>query len=107
MRLIDADKMIEHLDLCLKDGDSFTPIVDATLTAIRCYVEDAPTIDAAPVRHGEWKKKEVFPSFCVEEMQSAQCGVCGLIHTTPYLYFFTDDKYCPNCGAKMDGGEEE
>ena len=45
-RLIDADKMIEHLDLCLAEGDSFSPIVDATLAAIKCYVEDAPTVDA-------------------------------------------------------------
>ena len=49
VRLIDGDKMIEHLDLCLAESDSSTPIVAATLTAIKCYVENAPTVDAVEV----------------------------------------------------------
>ena len=48
-RLIDADKMIEHLDLCLAESDSSTLIVDATLAAIKHYVENAPTVDAVEV----------------------------------------------------------
>ena len=48
-RLINADKMIEHLDLCLAESDSSTLIVDATLAAIKYYVENAPTVDAVDV----------------------------------------------------------
>ena len=49
MRLIDGDKMVEHLDLCLAESDSSTLIVDATLAAIKYYVENAPTVDAVEV----------------------------------------------------------
>lgn len=38
----------------------------------------------------------------VEEWQEAQCSVCGLWHTTPYLYYYEHYKYCPNCGARME-----
>lgn len=45
MRIIDADEVIKYLDQCLKESDNSTPIVYATLTAIKCYIEDAPTVD--------------------------------------------------------------
>lgn len=58
-----------------------------------------------PVVHGEWIEKEVF-MMKGAEMQSARCSVCKLYHTTPYMYYFKNYKYCPNCGAKMDGKEQ-
>ena len=45
-RLIDADPVLRHLDRRLAESDGFSPIVDATLTAVRCYIEDAPEEDA-------------------------------------------------------------
>lgn len=112
MNLIDKDVVLKHLDMCLAETDNDTPIVDATLRAIKCYIEDAPTVDAEPVRHGRWIEMERGHYF--------KCSLCrnpipykfgwrlynGVILNKRYY------NYCPNCGAKMDGerkdnGEED
>lgn len=67
------------------------------------------TSDFAPVRHGRWTEQHVdYASDCaIDEVQTAKCSVCGFYHTTPYLYSFTDYKFCPNCGADMRGDEQD
>ena len=73
-------------------------------------VKTIQPVDAVPVKHAVWKERhhaysdEEAP---IEEWQTAKCGKCGKYHTTPYLYYFTDYAYCPNCGAKMDGDKNE
>ena len=52
--------------------------------AIR-VVEDCEAVDAEPVRHARWE-------------HGMQCHFCKQIDTTK-------PNYCPNCGAKMDGGD--
>ncbi len=62
-------------------------------------IEDAPTVNAAPVRHGEWT---VIDDDWNEET-IYQCSVCKeefvTIDETPAKNYWN---YCPNCGAKMD-----
>ena len=62
-------------------------------------LDNAPTIDAEPVVHGTWeKRKDVVGFVC--------CSVC---HDCNIYDEWPDGKkwrYCPNCGAKMDGGKE-
>ena len=64
-----------------------------------CLVEDAPTIDAVPVVHGEWIDMklgdELMPTIC-------KCSVCGATWAGVGGYI-----YCPNCGARMDGERRE
>lgn len=68
-------------------------------------LDELPTAE----RRGKWIERhhaysdEEMP---IEEWQSARCSVCGKYHTTPYLYYFNEYKYCPNCGARMDEVEE-
>jgi hypothetical protein len=65
-----------------------------------------PTIE--PRKKGQWIEREVSDSTGIEEWQSAKCSVCGLYHTTPYMYYFQEYEYCPHCGARMTkGGEDE
>ena len=62
-----------------------------------------PTIDAVPVVHGRWEETgKVF----VHSMYDlfTKCSRCSFGHVRneyqePY-------RYCPNCGAKMDGGAD-
>ena len=86
MRLIDAD------ELCA-DRVSNDPVV----IAAKC----APTIDAEPVRHGEW----ILNPCNLYNDATWVCSVCGnewvLIDGNPHG---NQMNYCPNCGAKMDGG---
>ena len=58
-----------------------------------------PAADVAPVRHGRWEKK----------MGLYSCSECR--KTCPYdvqadVIEYWACNYCPNCGARMDGGAE-
>ena len=87
--LADAIKQAEENTGCV--------IVDiAGWGSIESYAEeamsDAPTADVEPVRHGRW----VVDSGIL----SLRCSECNT-----FSYGETW-KYCPNCGARMDGEEE-
>lgn len=56
---------------------------------------DAPAADVAPVVHGQWIDNGIPESIL------CGCSVCGF--TCGASSFF----YCPNCGARMDGGANE
>lgn len=47
--LISKGLLIEHLDACLAESDGHTPLTDAVLMAVRCAVEQMPTVDAVEV----------------------------------------------------------
>ncbi len=53
-----------------------------------------PAADVAPVVHGRWGDNGI------PESMLSGCSVCGF---TCGAYSF---RYCPNCGAKMDGGAD-
>lgn len=53
-----------------------------------------PTADVVEVRHGNFIKRTPY-----SEAECDQCGKC------PKLIFGILPSYCPNCGAKMDGGK--
>lgn len=52
--------------------------------------------EVAEVRHGEW---ENYPSHSYR-----RCSICKMEWEKPR--FNTRSNYCPNCGAKMDGGAD-
>ena len=49
--------------------------------------------DVAPVRHGQWGVDGVY----------VVCSVCNRITLSPIVKMLPTFKFCPNCGAKMDG----
>jgi hypothetical protein len=51
-----------------------------------------PAADVVEVRHGEWKETPTGWIYC---------SVCGSEPPEESNY---KSNYCPNCGAKMDGG---
>ena len=68
----------------------------------RMAVAYAPTVDAEPVRHGKWDDTSVaFYRKCTA------CGCCVEWDKKPFLFGDGEYNYCPNCGAKMDGGEDD
>lgn len=60
-------------------------------------VESAPTVDAVEVVHGRWIEQEKYTFGTMYD-----CSICG----TRILDNGHSWNYCPNCGAKMDGGED-
>lgn len=92
MRLIDADAL--GVGRCSRD------VLPADYCAgwnglIR-LLEKAPTVDAVPVVHGRWNNMDGYKTRKV-------CSECGW-DVPEYGKFYS---YCPNCGAKMDGGASE
>ena len=63
-------------------------------------IDDLPTADVQPVRHGRWNEES--PD-CLDGDSVYVCSVCGetwtLIEGTP---LDNNMHYCPNCGAKME-----
>ena len=75
---------------------SFAESYDAF--AVDCILKSIPAADVSPVRHGRWER--VIPSKSSAKWSTkVSCSSC---HSAGY----THHKYCPNCGAKMDGGAD-
>ena len=85
MRLIDGDALMEQMKCRKYVGRPSDPV---------CLVEDAPTIDAVPAVHGNWK---IVYGNERERLHVFECTVCKM-HTGNGEGF----NYCPFCGAKMD-----
>lgn len=59
-------------------------------------IEKAKTIDDVPVVHGRWVHNSDFPDKFI-------CYGCGAMFDM-WKHEQRLFNYCPNCGAKMDGG---
>ena len=58
-----------------------------------------PSSDVAPIRHGRWIG---IPLCGSDDCECSECGNWCNIHVN--LCGEAIQKYCPYCGAKMDGG---
>ena len=77
-------------------GEGFDRGLDRAQRAIL----DAPAADVAPVRHGRWVQvicHEEFEDGFVDRVREC-CSVCHAPNGR------RTTNYCPDCGAKMDGG---
>ena len=64
-------------------------------------VASAPAADVTPVRHGRWIHSRYED--CSEQFELVKCSQCN--HEAYAMAFYVrGGNYCPNCGAKMDGG---
>lgn len=62
-------------------------------------IRNAPAADVAEVVHGRWIKDD----FLSDDVNNAEkCSQCGEL----IGWFGNLPNYCPNCGARMDGGAE-
>ena len=73
---------------------------------IREVLKQTPTVDAVEVVHGHW----VSLTECANA--GVYCSVCNKkVYKEDYAWCNRKNKlrsnYCPNCGAKMDGGNED
>ena len=67
------------------------------LDGVIAVLDSIPAADVAEVRHGRWE----FPIFADSDNEldpRVKCSECGEIEMA-----FARWKYCPNCGAKMEG----
>lgn len=85
-RYIDAEKLINRMK-----QDPLFPLVDRY--GVLGVIEAEPTADVVEVKHGKWVEKPQADGL-------NGCSICGIMR-------FGESNYCPNCGAKMDGGSDE
>lgn len=65
-------------------------------------LEKLPAADAGPVVHGRWEP--CFDENCKCRWGFGKCSNCGQEYYAHSINYY---KYCPNCGAKMDGGDTD
>lgn len=86
MRPIDADALLEKMQ---RTSRYFSVVYD---------VDAMPTLDVAPVVHGRW----VLLDECYNE--GVYCSACHKkVYKKCYANQKIKSKFCPNCGARMDG----
>lgn len=78
---------------------------NATMVGAKRLLAEIPTADVAPVVHGRWEPcfEPCFGENCRCRWNFGKCSNCGQEY---YAQAINHYKYCPNCGAKMDGGGE-
>ena len=80
MRLIDADALRRRKEL--RFG------LMAAITTIQFLIDETPTVEER--KHGHWITKKAW---------HVECSECHYVSES----ICEEKKYCPNCGAKMDG----
>ena len=90
-RYIDADDFYKRLSnppYTIYNGEMFAEWFE------ECF-KTQPTADVEPVRHGRW----------IHDMVGyVKCSVCNDLEENGCVIFYN---FCLNCGAKMDGGDQE
>jgi len=95
-----------HSSIYTKDVFSESPQEIPYLQAAKVLreVSDAPAADVAPVRHGRWIRPHwKNNNYCCD------CSECGGEAMHRDYQWNKNGVYpiCPNCGAKMDGGDSD
>lgn len=94
VRLIDANALRKDIHTSYSDD-----------LGILEHIDNAPTVDAQPVKHGKWIPMDEYCAKCSkcgwwQKTNGKCCTGHANIHKAAY-------KYCTACGAKMDGDADE
>ena len=89
MKMIEAKKVVPLIRLILLDNPNIEKICKGMQDVVNIH-----TIEAEPVRHGRWETNSDRPDSLI-------CSICKCGFD---MWKHDPHKYCPNCGAKMNGG---
>lgn len=106
------DALIEIRDLCLRVGKDISPLTkrykSRECQAVNRCFRIAVDALAAPPHTGKWVNGSEY------EYEYAYCSVCGYMQFADWdshrqaeegvISFADNYKFCPSCGAKMEGG---
>lgn len=98
-RLIDANALRRKICAACEERLACTDMGNICFE-VAC-IDNAPTVDAEPIRHGRWVKQ-----FAPNWDMLHKCSLCG--HRTHGRLWETSgkielDTFCGGCGARMDG----
>ena len=101
-RLIDADSLKKAIG-----GESWKYHVSSvrlSIEYINMIIDEQPSVEVKEERHGHWSpltdcsNAGVYCSVCHKKVWKEDYAWCNRKNKLR-------SNYCPNCGAKMDGGE--
>lgn len=92
MRPIDADRLKEYKCSICNNRERCED--RETVCSDIAEIDEQPTIEAEPVKHGRLVNKGAG---------YVECSVCGQIYTNIAVLY----KCCPYCTARFDGGVKE
>lgn len=107
MRLIDMDALMKYpIRINHYDKDNGNEDFVLGIESVLEYAENLPTIEAEPVKHGKWQEISSVRNIGKCNIPISKCSCCDFsfcdILNKNELYNF-----CPNCGARMYGKDDE
>lgn len=92
-KYVDVERLAKDVEQTLNAINSkiFYDDLKIALEVVLRWLRTEPVADVQEVRHGRWKER----MSCLTSVKCSECGNSHEYETT----------YCPSCGAKMDGGE--
>lgn len=104
MRIVDADEILKKQKELIKRtsdevyGGNWCNSVILAMSSVAGIVLEAPTIEV--VKHGKWIEEDDCYTTSGTYIEEFKCSLCNeIVNWHKY-------KFCPYCGAKMDGDEE-
>lgn len=99
-KYINADNLIDELSAaCMPIYEKGITGILGDNSSIADIINEQPTADVQEVKRGYWIS-ERDP----DENNRIQCFHCSVCDDDfHYIGAFVATKYCPNCGARMDG----
>lgn len=90
-------------DKLIRASDARRAILKAEPRLAYC-IDNIPSVEAAPVVHGRWIE--------IDMCACRKCSVCDFVVSDDacsdlYYDWHRAPKYCPECGAKTDGGNQD
>lgn len=102
MSVEEMAEFIEHSDVFLEESccENICKCNHKYCDKNICPIYKAPTINQDDlVKHGEWKYDN--------NNNCWYCSLCDCSALNDYRGASTDSNFCPNCGARMDGGKND
>lgn len=88
---IEREAAYEDFEKCNSENPKWTP------SRVKALIARQKAADVALVRHGRWEKVAWWQH--QNRYECNECSLCGCRVKPKFTY-----NYCPNCGARMDGG---
>ena len=99
-----VERLTRNLNAC-NPGKFYEMCYQDAINTVTAF----PAADVAPVRHGQWEECD-YVEPCIHGFGTIRHKNAGLKCTNCVHVFKKNilwkDNYCPNCGAKMDGGAD-
>lgn len=103
---IDTEELLTTLEDYI-EYDTFDmyqeePLINMSFEQLEDIVTSLPTADVVEVVHGEW----VDDTGQLDSVKQYKCSNCGKKPIVNMNWVTILSNYCPDCGTKMDGGND-